>query len=198
MTTLTKWAVAAAVLALALIVALLPRDSDTAPTKAAEDLVPGRAKAALAACPQGTGEVPQLRGVSAECLGDGSTADLGTALAGRATLVNVWATWCAPCKTELPVLNAYAAQPGAAGVLTVQVASRASDGLELLAALGVHLPAVYDGDGETGPIRKALKVPPSLPASYLVTADGQVRFISNPRLFENTDQVRLAVEGAHE
>lgn len=195
MTTLTKWAVAAAVLVLALIVALLPRDDGTAPATATEDLGPARAKAALTACPQGTGEVPQLRGVSAECLGDGSTADLGTALAGRATLVNVWATWCAPCKTELPVLNAYAAQPGATPVLTVQVASGASDGLELLAALGVHLPAVYDGKGDTGPIRKALKVPPSLPASYLVTADGQVRFITNPRLFENTDQVRLAVEG---
>jgi thiol-disulfide isomerase/thioredoxin len=195
LTTLTKWAVAVAVLVLALIVALLPRGDDSAPAKATEDLGPARAKAALVACPQGTGEVPQLRGVSAECLGDGSTADLGTALAGHETLINVWATWCAPCKTELPVLNAYAAQPGATPVLTVQVASGASDGLELLAALGVHLPGVYDGKGETGPIRKALKVPPSLPASYLVTADGQVRFISNPRLFENTDQVRLAVEG---
>jgi thiol-disulfide isomerase/thioredoxin len=195
LTTLTKWAVAAAVLVLALIVALLPRDDDSAPAKASEDLGPARAKAALVACPKGTGNVPQLAGVSAECLGDGSTADLGTALAGRETLVNVWATWCAPCKTELPVLNAYAAQPGATPVLTVQVASGASDGLELLAALGVHLPAVYDGKDDTGPIRKALKVPPSLPASYLVTADGQVRFISNPRLFENVDQVRLAVEG---
>jgi len=183
-----------AVLVLAVIVAVLPRGKETAAPKAAEDLGPGRAKAALAACPQGTGEVQQLRGVSVPCLGDGSTSDLGTALAGHETLVNVWATWCQPCKTELPVLNAYAAQPGAVSVLAVQVASLASDGLDLLATLGVHLPAVYDGDGQTGPVRAALKVPPALPASYLVSADGQVRFISNPRLFENTDQVRTAVE----
>jgi thiol-disulfide isomerase/thioredoxin len=195
LTTLTKWALAVAVLVLAAIVALLPRDNGGSSPKAAADLGPGRAKAALAACPKGFGEVPQLRGVSDQCLGDGSTADLGTALAGHATLVNVWATWCQPCKTELPVLDAYAAQPGAVGVLAVQVASSASDGLDLLAGLGVHLPSVYDGDGQSGPVRTALKVPPSLPASYLVTADGQVKFISTPRVFENMDQVRTAVGG---
>jgi thiol-disulfide isomerase/thioredoxin len=196
LTTLTKWALAVAVLVLAAIVALLPRDNGGSVPTAAPDLGPARAKAALAACPRGSGEVPQLRGVSAQCLGDGSTADLGTALAGHATLVNLWATWCQPCQTELPVLNAYAAQPGAIGVLTVQVASSASDGLDLLTALGVHLPSVYDGAGPSGPVRTALKVPQSLPASYLVTADGQVRFISNPRLFENTDQVRTVVGDA--
>jgi thiol-disulfide isomerase/thioredoxin len=198
LTTVTKWALAVAVLVLAAIVALLPRGGNE-PAKVAENLGAARAKAVLAECPRGTGEVPQLRGVSAQCLGDGSTTDLGTALAGRATLVNIWATWCEPCKTELPVLNAYATEPGAVSVLGVQVASSAADGLELLAGLGVHLPSVYDGDGQSGPVRTALKVPSSLPASYLVTADGRVRFIANPRVFDNTDQVRAAVtavEGA--
>jgi thiol-disulfide isomerase/thioredoxin len=198
LTTVTKWAIAVAVLVLAAIVALLPRGGGT-PAKVAVDLGPARAKAALAACPRGSGEVQRLRGVSAQCLGDGSTADLGTALAGRTTLVNIWATWCQPCKSELPVLNSYAAERAAVPVLGVQVASSASDGLALLAALGVHLPSVYDGDGQSGPVRTAFKVPPSLPASYLVTTDGQVRFISNPRVFDSTDQVRAAVsavEGA--
>ncbi|MCU1684989.1 MAG: redoxin [Amycolatopsis sp.] len=197
MTTVTKWAVAVAVLVLAAIVAFLPRGGDKS-VKITADLGQARAKAALAACPRGTGEVKQLSGVSVPCLGDGSTVDVGTALAGRPTLVNVWATWCVPCKTELPVLAAYAAQPGAVGVLEVQVASSAADGLSLLTSLGVHLPSIFDGVDNTGPVRTALKVPPTLPASYLVTADGQVRFISNPRVFDNTDQVRTAVEvGLH-
>lgn len=39
-----------------------------------------------------------LEGVLATCLGDGSTVDLGAALAGRLALINVWASWCRPCR----------------------------------------------------------------------------------------------------
>ncbi|WP_328645241.1 TlpA family protein disulfide reductase [Amycolatopsis sp. NBC_00348] len=198
MTTVTKWALAVAVLVVALIVALLPRGgADTAATPSA-DLAPARSAAALQPCPPASPAAPvkQLDGVRADCLGDGASVDVGRALAGAPVLVNVWASWCQPCKTELPVLQDYAKQPGAVRVLGVQVQSPAEDGLNLLARLGVHLPSVFDGDGQSGPVRTALKVPASLPASYLVTAAGAVRFIANPRTFGNTDEVRVAVEGA--
>ncbi|MTD55952.1 TlpA family protein disulfide reductase [Amycolatopsis pithecellobii] len=196
MTRATKWALAVGVLILGVIIAVLPRDNTPSRNTAGPDLSAARASAALAPCPRGTGEVAQLKDVSTQCLGDGATVDLGTALAGHTTLVNIWATWCEPCKTELPVLAQYAAEPGAAQVLEVQVASSESDGLALLTKLGVHLPSVFDGDGQSGPVRSALKPPPSLPASYLVTADGQVHFIENPRVFHNSDEVRKVVEGS--
>lgn len=198
MTAATKWALAAGVLVLALIVALLPHTRDASTQNATSpDLSGPRATAALAPCPAAaaTGEVAQLHGVSAQCLGDGSQVDLARALAGHTTVVNIWATWCEPCKTELPVLARYAAQPGAAQVLLVQAASSEADGLGLLARLGVHLPSVFDGDGATGPVRAALKAPANLPASFLVTPDGQVRFIDNPRVFGDSDQVDKIVEG---
>ncbi|MEV7093611.1 TlpA disulfide reductase family protein [Amycolatopsis sp. NPDC051045] len=198
MTRVTQWALAAAVLAVALIVALLPRGGDDTAAKPSGDLAPARAAAALQPCPApGPAQpVKQLEGVKADCLGDGASVDVGRALAGAPVLVNVWASWCEPCRTELPVLQDYAKQPGAVRVLGVQVQSPAEDGLNLLARLGVHLPSVFDGGGQSGPVRTALKVPSSLPASYLVTAAGEVRFIANPRTFVNTDQVRAAVEGA--
>jgi thiol-disulfide isomerase/thioredoxin len=191
-----KGALAAGVLVLAVLVAVLPRvgshSGGAAP--AAPDLGAARAKAALPSCPADGGpQVARLRGVVDDCLGTGRPVDLGTALGGRATLINVWATWCGPCKTELPVLDSYAAQPGAARVVAVQVASSPADGLDLLTRLGVHLPVVHDGSGDTGPLRSALAVPPALPASYLVTPDGQVRFIGDPRVFGTVDQVRAAV-----
>lgn len=195
MTRPTSWALGLGVLVLALLVALLPRDE---PEKSAPDpdLSGVRAEADLAACPQPSSDAPvvsRLEGVTATCLGDGSEVSLGTALAGRTTLVNVWATWCPPCREELPVLQDYAAEPGAVDVLTVQVASSRRDGLELLRDLGVRLPTVHDADDFDGDVRAALKVPQALPASYVVTTDGAVRFIENPRLLTDVAAVRAAV-----
>ena len=39
---------------------------------------------------------------------DGRAVALPAAWAGRTTLVNVWATWCAPCLREMPILQAFA------------------------------------------------------------------------------------------
>ncbi|WP_033292956.1 TlpA family protein disulfide reductase [Amycolatopsis jejuensis] len=197
MTTVTRWALGVAVLAVAALVAVLTLrgNGSTSAPSASGDLTAARAGAKLQACPPASAPpVGQLSGIEADCLGDGSRVDVGKVLGGAPVLVNVWASWCQPCRTELPVLQQYAAEPGAVRVVGVQVASPAADGLGLFERLGVHLPSLYDGDGQTGPIRTALKVPSSLPASYLVTASGQVRFIASPRVFDNTDQVRAAVK----
>lgn len=187
------------VLALALLVALLPRTDNVPGEEQAseQDLGPARAQAALQACPDpGQPPVERLAGVEATCLADGSPVDLGAALGGGPTLINFWATWCEPCRDELPLLEAYAAEPDSVPVLTVQVESSQEDGLGMLADLDVHLPGVHDGSGRSGPVRAALQVPRALPASYLVQADGSVHLVENPRLFTSLDQIRNAVKHA--
>lgn len=190
------WAVLAAVLVAALAVALWPRGAQANPPAAqpAASLAPDRARAALAACPSDVSDVGQAaglpwHGVLTTCESTGASVDLGALLAGPPTLVNVWATWCSPCQTELPVLAAYAATPGALRVLTVQVQSDQRDGLDLLASLGVRVPTVYDGDGA---VSRALRLPVGLPASYLVRG-GTATLIANPRLFDSVAQVQRAV-----
>jgi thiol-disulfide isomerase/thioredoxin len=50
---------------------------------------------------------------------DGTTLELAS-LAGTPVLLNLWATWCAPCVTEMPMLDALAgANPGKLRVITV-------------------------------------------------------------------------------
>lgn len=190
-----RWVVVALVLAVAGVVALWPRspEADRAvPTRTAPtaDLGVVRDQAALLPCPRAEGQGPAaLRGVTVTCLGDGQQVDMASAASGR-VLVNFWATWCVPCQEELRVLDEYARQPGAVPVVTVLVESKEADGLELLAKLGVRLPGVFhEGDG----VRKALRVPPRLPVSYVTGADGSFTEVTDPVAFTSVEQVREVV-----
>ncbi|MEO0690637.1 MAG: TlpA disulfide reductase family protein [Pseudomonadota bacterium] len=50
---------------------------------------------------------------------DGNTLDLATI--GQPVLLNLWATWCAPCKVEMPLLDNLAGElEGEVRVLTVR------------------------------------------------------------------------------
>lgn len=192
-----QWTVVVVVLAVLAAVALWPRDHEqqqgpTAAPPPAERIDPQqRAAAALQPCPAGTGGPAELAGTTLQCLADGQPVDLAGAASGGPTLINLWATWCVPCRTELPALQAYSTEPGAVRVLGVQVDSGASEGLDLLRALGVHFPNVHDGDNRA---RAALRSPNVLPVSYVVTASGEVRRIDPPVAFESPHEVRAAVE----
>jgi thiol-disulfide isomerase/thioredoxin len=193
-----RWLVAGVVVVAAVVIAVWPRGGADAPAAAQPppqpNLAAARAKAGLPHCvPSAPGPAtPALSGVRVTCLASGAGVDLGTLLAGHSALVNVWASWCVPCQRELPALDAYAARPGSIPVIGVQVQSPQSDGLGLLAGLGVHhLRMVYDTRGAAA---KALRLPEGLPVSYLVAPDGTATVITRPaRVLDTADQVEQAV-----
>jgi thiol-disulfide isomerase/thioredoxin len=193
-----RWNVLGLAVVVALAVALWPRTSGVpaaAPVPAgtgataaappsgaavpAADLVAPRAAAALRPCPvpaagatAGTGP---LAGLRLECLGDGSTVDLGAALAGKPAVLDLWAWYCQPCAAELPAMQTFAATAGdALTVLTVHSDPAAPYGLERLARYGVHLPTVQDTRSRVAALVGASQV---LPATVLLRADGTVATI---------------------
>jgi thiol-disulfide isomerase/thioredoxin len=52
---------------------------------------------------------------------DGTPATLKQVAAGKPMLVNLWATWCAPCVAELPALDKVAADAAADGITVVAI-----------------------------------------------------------------------------
>ncbi|KEI43687.1 TlpA family protein disulfide reductase [Saccharopolyspora rectivirgula] len=194
-----RWTLVVLVFAVLGVVALWPRSPEPGsegtappPQQASQPVSQAqRDAAALADCSPAPQPAAGLEGVTATCLATGEPVDLGKAVAGEPTLVNVWATWCAPCRAELPALQAYSEQPDAIRVVGVQVESGEADGLDLLTELGVHYPNVYDPAGRS---RTALPGPNVLPVSYVVTTSGQVRPIEPPTVFTSPEEVRQAVQ----
>jgi thiol-disulfide isomerase/thioredoxin len=95
---------------------------------------------------------------------------------GRAVLVNYWASWCGPCRKEMPLLSAYAAEQGGNGVQVLGVALEEADAARAFLATrpvvfrSAHeLPRANDSSVQLGNARG------TLPFTVLIDADGKVR-----------------------
>jgi cytochrome c biogenesis protein CcmG/thiol:disulfide interchange protein DsbE len=110
---------------------------------------------------------------------DGQTFDLAK-LHGKVVLVNFWATWCAPCRKEMPILDAFYRRYRGQGLELIGISvDFARDGAKMRKAAGaVSYPTAMANDipvNGFGP-------PEGVPVTYVVDAEGVVRdkFIATP------------------
>lgn len=92
---------------------------------------------------------------------------------GEVVVVNFWATWCGPCREEMPVLERLHRQYGKAGLLVLGInMDENTDGARAMTRrLDVTFPVLFDTDKR---VAKGYKVA-SMPATFIVDRDGRVR-----------------------
>ena len=96
-------------------------------------------------------------------------------LRGQVVLVNFWATWCLPCRAEMPELDEFAREYQGAGfrVLAVNVLEDADAVRRFGEELQLELPLLVDPHGE---VYRAYGVQ-GLPTSFLVDPEGVIRHV---------------------
>lgn len=118
---------------------------------------------------------------------------------GKVVLLNVWATWCAPCRKELPELVALHQRHGADGftVLGVSVDRPGARGRlqAMVRQFGLTYPIVHDPDGSG----LAAFTIHGYPTSFLIGKDGTVLWrrdgLIEPNDGELAGQLKAALAG---
>lgn len=122
----------------------------------------GSGPAALAGQQAPSFAVPQLNGGSSEL----------AAYRGRVVVMNLWASWCPPCRAEMPDLQRlYAAYRSKnVVVLGVDQGESAQRVNAFAGSLGIHYPILLDQQQQYGRVYAAL----GLPTTVVVDANGVV------------------------
>lgn len=96
-------------------------------------------------------------------------------LRGQVVLVNVWATWCPPCRAEMPILQAAYEQYRERGfiVLAINLREDARTVTQYMEQGGLAFPALLDSDGSVSDAYQARV----LPSSFFIDKGGVVRAV---------------------
>jgi thiol-disulfide isomerase/thioredoxin len=99
---------------------------------------------------------------------------------GKVVLVNFWATWCAECRPEMPMLEGLHRDFGPQGLVVIGVNAREQkDAVRRYAgSLGLTFPLVLDPDGKINALYGVV----GIPTTFLIGRDGRaVAFAVGPR-----------------
>lgn len=95
---------------------------------------------------------------------------------GQVVLINFWATWCGPCRQEMPALDALYAKYQRAGLVMmgVNIDEDHTDAIEMAQTLGVSYPILFDMRKE---VSRAYQLD-AMPLTVLIDREGVVRYVS--------------------
>jgi peroxiredoxin len=94
---------------------------------------------------------------------------------GRVVMVNFWATWCGPCRQEMPQLDRLYQKYKSSGfvLLGVNVDDDARKAADVAAKLGVTFPVLLDTDKAVSRLYDLS----TMPSTVIIDRDGKVRYL---------------------
>jgi cytochrome c biogenesis protein CcmG, thiol:disulfide interchange protein DsbE len=141
------------------------------------------------------GERPEAPDFTLERLDEEGELTLSS-LRGKAVLVNVWASWCVPCKEEAPFLEELWNDNRERGLVVVGLDAQdfRKDARGFADRFGLTFPLVFDGPGDTLPDWGVT----GFPETFVIDREGRViqAFVGGIESDEERAEVRDAVERA--
>ena len=94
---------------------------------------------------------------------------------GEVVMINFWASWCGPCRQEMPLLDELYQQYQPLGftILGVNVEEDSSKAKQLLTDIPVNFPVLFDNSSEVSKLYNVV----AMPSTVLVDRDGNVRYL---------------------
>ena len=94
---------------------------------------------------------------------------------GEVVMINFWATWCGPCRQEMPLLDELYTRYERVGfsLLGVNIDDDSRRAMQMVEDLGVSFPVLFDARKE---VSKLYEVE-AMPVTVLVDREGNVRYV---------------------
>jgi peroxiredoxin len=94
---------------------------------------------------------------------------------GDVVMINFWATWCGPCRQEMPLLDELYSRYNRVGfnLLGVNIDDDSRRAMQMVEELGVNFPVLFDARKE---VSKLYEVE-AMPVTVIVDRQGTVRYV---------------------
>jgi thiol-disulfide isomerase/thioredoxin len=105
---------------------------------------------------------------------DGSTYTLAGDL-GQIVVINVWGSWCAPCRKEAPALRRLSEELAPRGVQFIGINTRdtAAGAMTFVKEFGISYPSVIDTDGRLLLAFRSNLPPAAIPSTLIIDREGR-------------------------
>jgi thiol-disulfide isomerase/thioredoxin len=90
-------------------------------------------------------------------------------------MVNFWATWCGPCRQEMPLLDELYTRYQRVGftLLGVNIDDDSRKAMNMVSELGVNFPVLFDSRKE---VSKLYQVD-AMPVTVIIDREGNIRYV---------------------